>query len=128
MKNIILTLLVTCNLALAYDEEEVMNNLAGDYAECAAYSSVVSDAVLKKDKALSDSYLKLSLRYLQFSAAISNVETAEARFKLNYRNQYKLIDNNFNNISRLMVKYTDFCVELNNNPEKRIQYWRQQTD
>jgi len=42
--------------------------------------------------------------------------------------QYALIENNYSNISRILVKYGKFCKGIINNPKQRLMFWLSKED
>jgi hypothetical protein len=59
---------------------------------------------------------------------LSNDKTAQARVLLSIEDQKKEMENHYSNFSRLILKYNDFCIGLNNNPEQRLNYWMNKKD
>jgi hypothetical protein len=109
--------------------QQVLNNMANEMVECAAYLAVMSVAMENSDKpdtakqakALSDKALERAL--LITEEAHLKPETVTARFKLALDDMSRRIDKNTSNISILMADYNELCVEVMNNPKKRGRYW-----
>lgn len=111
---------------------EVTDNIATEYAECAAYFAIVQGAFANsgkpaestKFKAASDKAAKFSL----ISAMRSRSEDMAtkvtlARFEMSLKEMQRTIGNNYSNVSLLMNKHSDSCVEGMTNSAVLMKRW-----
>jgi hypothetical protein len=115
--------------AAADSQKQVFNNLANEFAECAAYFAVMSIAMensAEPDQA--EAWNKQRDRALEFAAIVTKQaglkeETVGDRFNMAVQDMNKRIYKNTFNISILMADYNDRCIEVMTDPKKRAQYW-----
>ena len=119
-------------LALAGTEQDplnVLNNMAQETVECAAYFGVVSVALENSNKLdAAKEYEEFRDKALERAVIVTekaglNPETVGARFNVAVTEMTKRIDKNTSNISILMADYKDLCTEVMTNAEKRGRYW-----
>ena len=107
--------------AIGYDLEQATANLASDLSECAAYYILISQGheSLKNDPELNRA------GEIAFNTAVelSNVKVTQARMELAGKDMLEEIDNNYSNSAILINKYGEFCKQLLENPDERIEYW-----
>jgi Lhr-like helicase len=109
----------------SYSEERTFNNLASDYADCTAYYMIAAvGAENGNNQKLKKRMNEMAGRMFNISVELSNKKTSESRVQLSIKSQKKEMDNHYNNFSRLLLKYNEFCKKLSLNFENRLQYWR----
>ncbi|MDM7950365.1 hypothetical protein [Hydrogenophaga sp.] len=111
---------------------EVTDNVATEYADCAAYFSIVQGAFqssgkeneAKKYKDASDKAAEFSLLAAKQSRT-EDIATRVtlARFEMSLKGMQKTIANNYSNISLLMNKHSDSCVEAMTDSSALIKRW-----
>lgn len=98
---------------------EVTDNIATEYAECAAYYAVLQGAFANSGKpAESAKFKAASDRAAEFSLISAKQSRSDdmatkvtlARFEMSLKDMQKTIDNNYSNISLLMNKHSDRCT------------------
>ena len=108
----------------------IYNNLSMDYNACQHYFLIMSEALKTNDsdpskvKNFVDSS-KLASQ-LAFSYGVDAGLTNEAmlaRSKILINEMLKSINNDFTNMSVLLLEYGEFCKSLIDTPEIRNQYW-----
>lgn len=124
----LLFVVLTTN-ALAKDENGEIDNLAGEYAECAAYFQLVYAAVKKSgEKDLAKVYDDAASRAALVSWFLASelrsfpaaMEVTQARIKM-YTEQMRIEAHNNNaNLSILIAKYQTKCLDLLNDPPEKI--------
>ena len=111
---------------------EVTDNIATEYAECAAYFAVLQGAFANSGKpAESAKFKAASDRAAEFSLISAKQSRSEdmatkvtlARFEMSLKEMQKTIDNNYSNISLLMKKHADSCVEAMTDSSALIKQW-----
>ena len=126
---IVLIIVLCCKIMFAYDAERAEQNLADDFANCAAYYMLSADGA--KNSGNNDLELKLmkvsNFHYLA-TIELSNEKTATAKVKLAFEKHKKTIEHHFKNFSRLLIEYNDFCQELSTKPQSRMKYWLDKKD
>ncbi|MDP2066595.1 MAG: hypothetical protein Q8K38_11570 [Burkholderiaceae bacterium] len=111
---------------------EVTDNVATEYAECAAYFAVVQgafqsagkEAEAKKFKAASDKAARFSLLAASESRSEEMATRVTlARFEMSLKTMQKTIGNDYSNISLLMNKHSESCVEAMTDSSALIKRW-----
>nr|WP_315203342.1 hypothetical protein [uncultured Albidiferax sp.] len=111
---------------------EVTDNVAMEYAECAAFFSIVNGAFLSSGKATQAAKFKeTSDKAAMFSLMAAKQSRAEematkvtlARIEMNLKDMQKTIDNNYSNMSLLSNKYLTPCVEAMQDSAPLINRW-----
>jgi hypothetical protein len=99
---------------------EVTDTVATEYAECSAYFGIVQGAFASsgksqqsaKFKELSDKAAEFSLMATERSRSTDMATRVTlAQIAMSMKEMQKTIDNNYSNISLLMEKHSDSCVE-----------------
>lgn len=99
--------------------DEVTDNIATEYAECAAYFAVLQGALASSGKPADSAKFKAaSDRAAEFSLISAKQSRSDdmatkvtlARFEMSLKEMQKTIDNNYSNISLLMNKHSDRCT------------------
>ena len=112
--------------------KEISNNVSEEYITCAAYFSIVSEAMRRSGDAevasKYEAYRDLAVQYALIAAKEGRTqEMAErvslARFELNVKSMTNEIDNDIGNISILLNKYSARCKEIMEDPEKVMVEW-----
>ncbi len=111
---------------------EVTDNIATEYAECAAYFAILEGAFASSGKSAESAKLKaVSDKAAEFSLISAKQSRSEematkvtlARFEISLKAMQETIDNNYSNISLLMNKYSDSCVEGLTNSAAFMNRW-----
>lgn len=111
---------------------EATDNIATEYAECAAYFAVLQGAFANSGKpAESAKFKAASDRAAEFSLISAKQSRSEdmatkvtlARFEMSLKEIQKTIDNNYSNISLLMNKHSDPCTEGLTNSAAFMKRW-----
>ena len=138
MKNLlgIITLgLLMISSAYAETVEEkrshyIYNNLSSEYMECQHYYLIASEAMKTNDpdskiikNAVDSSKLAGELAFMYGDEAGMTVDGMLARSKLYVDDMLKSMDNNYANISVLLIKYGEKCKSMIETPEVRNQFW-----
>jgi hypothetical protein len=114
------------------DPLNVLNNIAQETVECAAYFGVMSVALENSNKPdAAKKYNEFRDKALERAAVVTEQaglkpETVGARFKMAVEDMIKRIDRNTSNASILMSDYNDLCIEVMTDVEKRSRYWIEQ--
>ena len=108
----------------------IYNNLSSEYTECMHYYLIASEAIKTNDpdskmikNSINSSNLASKLAFMYGEEAGMTVDGMVARSKLYADDMLKSLDNNYANISVLLIKYGDQCKGMIENPEVRNQYW-----
>ena len=131
----IIVLVLWCNVSVAETTEEkrshyIYNNLSSEYTECQHYYLIASEAMKTNDpdskiikNAVDSSKLSSELAFMYGQEAGMTVDGMLARSKLFVDEMLKSMDNNYANISVLLIKYGEKCKSMIETPEVRNQYW-----
>ncbi|WP_439530930.1 hypothetical protein [Pannonibacter sp.] len=115
--------------ATAAEPYVAVNNLAHEYAVCAAYFGVVSIAFENSnDPATAAQYTQLMNQALAYALASGDSigllqETTASRYKIAIEEMQDRIDGNTSNISVLYGDYMKSCTVAMEDPEGRFGYW-----
>ena len=132
---IIVLSLLWSSFALAETVEEkrssyIYNNLSSEYTECQHYYLIASEAMKTNDpdakiikNALDSSKLAGELAFMYGDEAGMTVDGMLARSKLFVDVMLKSMDNNYANISVLLIEYGEKCKSMIETPEVRNQFW-----
>lgn len=113
--------------AFSFEPDRAKTNQAQELAECAAFYSYGAEAVKRNGNSELAQELRASADIaLKISGSLSNQETAMARFTIAVKEQGETINNDFSNISRLLLKYQNICKAAVTEPNTRYQYWLEQ--
>ncbi len=108
-----------------YEEEAVIDNFSRELVICAAYYSVGAEGARRVEKNEVALQMDLLAGYLmEMARGYAPDDVCLARYKLAFDDHVKTIDGDFANLSLLIVKYRDLCRQVTENPEARLQYWR----
>ena len=111
---------------------KVIDNVATEYADCAAYFAVVQGAFQSTGKETeAKKYKEASDKAAEFSLLAAKQSRSEdmatrvtlARFEMSLKSMQKTIGNNYSNISLLMNKHSDSCVEAMTDSSALIKRW-----
>ncbi len=111
---------------------EVTDNVATEYAECAAYFAIVQGAFQGSVKSVEAAkYKEASDKAANFSVLAAKKSRSEematrvtlARFEMSMKSMQKTIDNDYSNISLLMNRYSTPCVEAMTDSAALIKRW-----
>jgi hypothetical protein len=111
---------------------EVTDNVATEYAECAAYFAIVQGAFQSSGKATEAAkYKEASDKAAAFSVLAAKRSRSEematritvARFEMSLKSMQKTIDNNYSNMSLLLNQHSDLCVEAMTDSAAIIKRW-----
>jgi hypothetical protein len=121
-KFLILTiLLLTSNVANAYELEKAKNNMSHELSNCSAYYLIVAQAMDNHTPNAGDGYRQRGEESLNLASLLLNQKTVMARFQLTVTDMLEEIDHNFSNTSRLKIKHHKICFT---DLDTRMQYWR----
>ena len=127
--------LLWCNISFSETIEEkrshyIYNNLSSEYSECQHYFLIGSEALKTNNpdpkvvkNFVDSSKLAGKLSFMYGQEAGMAVEAMLARTNLIVDDMLKSLNNNYANISILLVKYGEKCKAMIDNPEIRNQYW-----
>lgn len=115
--------------AMAAEPQQAFNNLAHEYAICAAYFGVVSIAIENSnDPDTAADYATLMEQALAYAATTGEAigllpETTGARFETAIKEMQGRIGGNTSNISILFADHMEPCTAAMEDPEGRIAHW-----
>lgn len=116
-------LLFPVGSASAYDPERASNNLAHEYAECAAYYSISSEIISRTKPEVAKQIDDAADRAYVGSRTLTSKKVTEARVEMAVKSMTKELDNDIANFSILINKYSVNCQEAVTDPEARMNYW-----
>jgi hypothetical protein len=116
-------LLYPVGSASAYDPERASNNLAHEFAECAAYYSISSEIISRTKPEVAKQIDDAADRAYVGSRTLTSKKVTEARVEMAVKSMTKELDNDIANFSILINKYSDNCQEAVTDPEARMNYW-----
>jgi len=90
------------------EDERIKAHIANDFAGCTAYYRIMS----KGNSGNIKKYNKYGEQCYAYAVELSNAADTEARVELSIKDQLKLINNDYSNISLLTNKYDAFCESL----------------
>lgn len=111
---------------------EVTDNIATEYAECAAYFAILQGAFANSGRPTeSDKFKKASDEAAEFSLISAKQSRSEematnvtlARFEIALKAMQNTIGNNYSNISLLMNGHSDSCTEGLTNSAALMKRW-----
>lgn len=117
--------------AQAADNEpkDVLNNMAHEAIECAAYNSIVAFGLENSDDKVTAARARKTSSWLtDWAIELTNraglkSETVNARMTIAIKQQMAEIDGDMGNISILLAKYAYLCKSVAEDPQKRMVYW-----
>lgn len=116
-------------ILLAYDEDRAKENFSSELVICAAYYQIAAEGVRRTGQHEKYEELMRVADFLLQNARKYNIdETVLARHKLALENHANLIHKDYSNLSILTVKYRDICEQVTEEPEERLNFWRQMKD
>lgn len=116
-------LLLPVGSAAAYDPERASNNLAHEFAECAAYYSITSEIISRTKPEAAKQFDAAAESAYMGARTLTNKKVADARVEMAIKSMSKELDNDISNFSILLNKYSDNCQEAVTDPEARMNYW-----
>jgi hypothetical protein len=109
--------------------ERIINEVAFEMAECAAYFAICSVAMENSPDLAAgfEKYGDEALRKALVTTRKAGLkdETVVARYDMALQEMGDRIGNNKSNISILVADYDDRCIDAMTDTNKRIEYWRQ---
>lgn len=117
------TLFASTSAVHATEAELAKSNLAHDYANCAAFYHVASH-LSGLDGKLRHEYQEAEAAALRHSTLLTSRPVALARYKM----ALQTVTRDDNPDLMLTTAYTDYgylCEDLMQQPNKRMQYWRE---
>lgn len=121
-------LLFPVGSASAYDPERASNNLAHEFAECAAYYSISSEIISRTKPEVAKQIEEAADRAYVGARTLTSKKVTEARVDMAIKSMIKELDNDIANFSILLNKYSDSCGEAITDPEARMNYWLKKQD
>ena len=116
-------LVLPAGLASAYEPERASNNLAHEFAECAAYYSITSKIVSRSKPEEAKKFDKAASLATAGSNVLTSEKVTNARVEMAIKSMVRELDNDIANFSLLLNKYSDSCGAAINDPEARMNYW-----
>ena len=107
------------SLINAADLEFKMSELAGEFSECSAYYTLLSEGVKNKPE-IKKEMTDLGAYAFLFSAKLSSSDVALARMKLDVKTMMREMNNSMLDASIIINKYGEKCELLLTAPEKRL--------
>lgn len=123
IRNLSFLLLLPVGSASAYDPERASNNLAHEFAECAAYYSISSKIIARTKPEVAKRIDDFAALAFEGSNTLTSEKVTNARVEMAIKSMVKELDNDIANFSILLNKYSDSCGEAINHPEARMNYW-----
>jgi len=134
LKIFTLSLFLTGQAFAETKEEErakyVLLNMQQDYITCYSFYKIGAEYVRKSNGDANvingiEESSDTSLRLAHETGELMSMTTDEMTLKVKseMKNQLNLIDNNFNNASVLLKKYSQSCKNLIENKKERISFW-----
>jgi len=123
IRNLSFLLLLPVGSASAYDPERASNNLAHEFAECAAYYSISSKIIARTKPEVAKRIDDFAALAFEGSNTLTSEKVTNARVEMAIKSMVKELDNDIANFSILLNKYSDSCGAAINNPEARMTYW-----
>lgn len=114
--------------ANAYEQGRAVNNLAHDYAECAAYYTLAAKGAGKSDTELVGKLSEAGSQAIEMSVGLTNKEVATARYNMALKSMMDDMSDSFDNFSIVINKYADLCRDVMDNPRDRLKYWQDRKD
>jgi len=112
--------------AWGYDEERAENNYSHELVDCAAYYDIGAEGARRTGHNNEAIVIKKgSDRALDIARKYSRDDVISARYNMAIEDHIKLIDGNYSNLSLLIVKYKDICKKAIEDPNGRLNYWKQ---
>lgn len=111
----------------AYEPERATNNLAHEYAECAAYFFVTSKVPGLPENA-KEAYNDRAEAAVAISVKLTSDKLTVARVQLSTKDIMKEMDNDWGNSSIIINKYLDKCTGLMKDPRERMAYYLNKKD
>jgi len=111
---------------------EVSDNVASEYAECSAFFAITQGALLSSGKDADAAKFKdASNQAAQFSLLAAKdsrshemaTKVTLARIQMSMKDMQKTIENNYSNMSLLMTKHLEPCIEAMNGFAPLFQRW-----
>ncbi len=106
-----------------------LNNVAHEFAVCAAYYSIVSVALdMSDDPELARAYHQQTQQALRLAIGTGEriglmKETTASRFRIAIEQMRERIDANTSNLSILTEEHFTPCLDLMDRPNYRVDYW-----
>ncbi|WP_236203891.1 hypothetical protein [Pseudomonas protegens] len=116
-------LLLQVGSASAYDPQRASNNLAHEFAECAAYYSISSAIISRTKPEVAKQIDVAAERAFVGARTFTSKKVTEARIEMAIKSMTKELDNDIANFSVLINEYSDSCQEAVTDPEARMNYW-----
>lgn len=106
----------------AYDSQRAQINLASDYASCAAFYMMATEALRNNSKDGSGAEAAAK-NALDMSVKLSNRKVTSSRLELVTGVMMEEMNNDWSNWAIVVNKYGSTCKEITENPVQRLQYW-----
>lgn len=116
-------LVLPAGLVAAYEPERASNNLAHEFAECAAYYSISSKIISRSKPEVAKQIDEAADLALAGSNVLTSEKVTSARVEMAIKSMVKELDNDIANFSILINKYSDTCQEAVSDPEARMNFW-----
>ncbi|NMY12689.1 hypothetical protein HBO38_30420 [Pseudomonas veronii] len=116
------------DFVMAYESKRAANNLAHEYAECAAFYTVSSTLFESQDPKLAERMNQSAINAMNYSQILTSEKLTDARIEMAVKSIIRDLDNDIANVSIILNKYSDRCVEAMTDPEARMDYWLKKQD
>lgn len=100
-----------------------MNNLAHEFAECAAYYAIASKLIEPQSPATAKQLDEAGAAALAGSTGLTSEAVTNARVEMAAKLMVKELGDSAANFSILLNKYSDPCGQAISDPEARMDYW-----
>lgn len=128
MIRVLVLIVMLPSFAMAYEPKRAVNNLAHEYAECAAFYTVSSKLFESQDPKLAEQMNQAAIRAIEYSQILTGEKLTDARIEMAAKSIIKDLDNDIANVSIILNKYSDRCVEAMTDPKARMDYWLMKRD
>ena len=114
--------------AMAYESKRAANILAHEYAGCAAFYTVSSKLFESQDPKLAERMSQSAMNAIEYSQILTSEKLTNARIEMAVKSIIRDLDNDIANVSIILNKYSDRCVEAMTDPKARMDYWLKKQD
>lgn len=112
------------SLTFGYDHEWAQDHLADDVAQCAAYYSLFQVEAIQSNEQRTARELEPTVNAantMLMTLENNNIEKSKAKLKASLEMETGMVRNE--GWARLILRYSDFCKQLLEHPEIRMNYW-----
>lgn len=128
IRYIVLGLILPIYSAQAYEPKRALNNLAHEFAECAAFYSLSSRIFEAQEPQLAKRTDQAAMDAMVYSNALTSEKLTNARVEMAVKSMIKDMDNDVSNVSIILNKYSDSCGQAMTDPKARMYFWLEKQD